>query len=142
LKIDDLKKFARHFNKNTIVLENENIILPTNRTIFRRWNGIHLDTKSKYIIHIKMTKFIEIIKSIVGNNAYFNLLDLSCSVNRTEISVSPWHTQIADRENMEGVEIWGGQRVERNQITEKRKTNRKHKIGTRKSKNYKRKNII
>jgi len=142
LKIDDLKKFIRHFNRNTIVLENENIKLPTNRTIFRRWSGITLHTNHKYIILLKMTKFIEIIKSIVGNNAYFNLLDFSCSVNKANMSVYPWHTQIADRENMEGGEIWGGQRVDRNQRTEKRKTNRKHKIGTRKSKNYKRKNII
>jgi len=141
LKIDDLKKFIRHFNRNTILLENENIKLPTNRTIFRRWSGITLHTNHKYIILLKMTKFIEIIKSIVGDNAYFNLLDFSCSVNRAGMSISPWHTQIADRENMEGVEIWGGQRLERNQRTEKRKINRKYKLGTRKSKNYKRKKV-
>jgi len=151
LKINNLKKFARHFNRNDIILPTTLTGLRTWSGIeFRKWSGLDLDTKSKYIIHIKMTKFIEIIKSIVGNNAYFNLLDFSCSVNKANMSVYPWHTQIADRENMEGVEIWGGakcdgrhtqyalvernQRAKRNQRTEKRKTNRKHKIGTRKSK--------
>jgi hypothetical protein len=155
LKIDDLKKFARHFNRDDIILPTTLTGLRTWTGIgFRKWTGLDLDTKSKYIIHIKMTKFIEIIKSIVGNNAYFNLLDFSCSVNKANMSAYPWHTQIADRENMEGGEIWGGQGLERNQRvernqrakrnkrTEKRKTNRKYKIGTRKSKNYKRKKVL
>ena len=33
LKIDDLKKFIRHFNRNTIVLENENKVLQIGRTL-------------------------------------------------------------------------------------------------------------
>lgn len=108
LKIDDLAAFAEHFRSGFRRPGSEQILMPTNRTGFIEWSGIELDLTSKYIVYIKMSKFVEIIKSIVGENAYFNLLDFSCSVDRAETPVYKWHTQIADPENMEGVEIWGG----------------------------------
>lgn len=142
LKISDLKIFTERFHRGIIRLGSEQIILPTNQTGFNEWTGLELDLTSNYIVHIKMTKFIEIIKSIVGNDAYFNLLDFSCSVNRSERSVYIWHTQIADRENMEGVEIWGG--VKRNRGAKRNcrhQRSSRHKMRTRKSKHHKRTKI-
>jgi hypothetical protein len=148
LKINDLKLFAEYFNRGFTRLGSEQIVLPTNMTGFIEWSGIELDDKSKYIIHIKMSKFVEIIKSIVGENAYFNLLDFSCSINRTEMPAYKWHTQIADRENMEGVEIWGG--VKRNcrhtkcalvKRNRRHQRNSRHKMRTQKSKHHKRTKI-
>lgn len=109
LKIDELKQFAQNISGREIGTPgSEPIVMPTDEITFLNWSGIQLDSKSKYIIRIKMSIFIELIKSIVGENAYFNLLDFSCSNNRAETPVYKWHTQIADVENMEGVEIWGG----------------------------------
>lgn len=109
LKIDKLKQFAQNISGREIGTPgSEPIVMPTDEFTFLNWSGIQLDDSSQYIIRIKMSKFVELIKSIVGENVYFNLLDFSCSNNRAETPVYKWHTQIADVENMEGVEIWGG----------------------------------
>lgn len=109
LKIDELKQFSQNISGSEIRTPgSEPIVMPTDEFTFLNWSGIQLDSESEYIVRIKMSKFVELIKSIVGENAYFNLLDFSCSNNRAETPVYKWHTQIADVENMEGVEIWGG----------------------------------
>ena len=108
LKVADLKAFAETFNYQINSLGSEPINLPTNPTGFHIWSGIELSLDGKYIVKIKMSKFVEIIKSIVGDNAYINLLDFSCSPNASGNPARSWDMQIADVENMEGVEIWGG----------------------------------
>lgn len=108
LKMDDLHEFAKHFGRDFERLGSEHIEMPTNRTGFIIWSGIELDLKSENIVRIKMSKFVELIKSIVGENVYFNLLDYSCSNDRTETKAYKWNTEIADVENMQGVEVWGG----------------------------------
>lgn len=134
LKIDDLTAFAEHFGRGFRRPGSEQILLPTNLTGFTEWSGVELDLTSKYIVHIKMSKFVEIIKSIVGENAYFNLLDFSCSVDRAETQVYPWHTQIADAENMEGVEVWGG--MKRNPRVERNPRGKKRPIRTKRRRNH------
>ena len=115
LKIKDLEKFASVFGNEI-------------GSRLRIGTQIVLSSEGDFIFKIKMSKFIELIKSIVGENNYFNLLDFSCSVNKTDQPVRFYNTQIADIENMSGEELWGGKKNKTQKI--KNKKNKKNKSKT------------
>ena len=90
---------------------------------------------------IKMSKFIEIIKSIVGDDNYFNIIDYSCSVNVTDVKKRNYNIQPLDIENIAGEKKWGGKRKNTKTKTNKKKIIKRKRLivkkGTKKRK-YKR----
>jgi hypothetical protein len=127
LYVDQFKKFASFFGTNINNFDSENFESTYNDLDFRLWTGIELSKNKKKIMKIKMSKFVEIIKSIVGADNYFNLIDYSCSVNVTNVKTRNYNIQPLDIENIAGEKKWGGKR----RMTNKRKmtkTNKKRLI--------------
>lgn len=110
LIVDDFIFFARVFGMNISKFSTEMYIVPSTDFSFKLWSGIELSPDGKLIMKIKLSKLIEIIKMIVGPNNYFNLLDFSCSVNKTDVKIRDYNITAADIENMAGEEIWGGKK--------------------------------
>jgi hypothetical protein len=138
LYVDQFKKFASFFGTNINNFDSEIFESTYNDLDFRLWTGIELSKNKKKIMKIKMSKFIELIKSIVGSDNYFNLIDYSCSVNVTNVNIKGYNIQPLDIENIAGEKKWGGKR--RMTKTNKRritKTNKKRLI-KRKNKFFKR----
>ena len=108
--IDDFKEFARVFGININNFGSEYFNRDNDDTGFSIWSGIELSKDKKNIMKIKMSKFIEIIKSIVGADNYFNLIDYSCSVNVTGVKKRDYNIQPLDIENIAGEKKWGGKR--------------------------------
>jgi hypothetical protein len=110
LYVDDFKEFARFFGTNINNFGSEYFNKDNDDTGFSIWSGIELSQDKKIIMKIKMSKFIEIIKLIVGDDNYFNLIDYSCSVNVTNIKKRDYNIQPLDIENIAGEKKWGGKR--------------------------------
>lgn len=113
LIVDDFIFFARVFGTNISKISTEKFNAPSTDLSFKLWSGIELSPDGKLIMKIKLSKLIEIIKMIVGPNNYFNLLDLSCSLNKTDVKIRDYNKSAADIENMAGEEIWGGKKIKR-----------------------------
>jgi hypothetical protein len=113
LIVDDFIIFARAFGMNISKFSTEMFIVPSSDLSFKLWSGIELSPDGKLIMKIKLSKLIEIIKLIVGPDNYFNLLDLSCSLNNTDVKIRDYNKTAADIENMAGEEIWGGKKIKR-----------------------------
>jgi hypothetical protein len=75
LIISELQKFAKMFDGVVPELKSENFNIDS-------WSGIELSSDNKEIITIKLSKFVEIINSILKNTrkkCNYNLIDESCS---------------------------------------------------------------
>lgn len=118
---DDFKEFARVFGININNFGSEYFNRDNDDTGFSIWTGIELSKDKKNIMKIKMSKFIEIIKSIVGADNYFNLIDYSCSVNVTSVKKRDYNIQALDIENIAGEKKWGGKRKNTKTKTNKKK---------------------
>ena len=113
LYISELKKMAHTFGTNVPELNSENFDSNGNANDFdfTQWSGIQLSDNKEIIMKIKMSKFVEIIKQIVGPNNFFNLIDYSCSVNRTRNLLDKpkyYFTEPINEENAAGEKKWGG----------------------------------
>jgi hypothetical protein len=113
LYISELKKLSHIFGTNVPNLNSE--IFDSNGNAndfdFTEWTGIELSNNKEIIMKIKMSKFVEIIKQIVGPNNFFNLIDYSCSVNRTRSLLDKpkyYFTEPINEENAAGEKKWGG----------------------------------
>lgn len=113
LIVDDFIFFARAFGMNISKFSTEMFVVPSSDLSFKLWSGIELSPDGKLIMKIKLSKLIELIKLIVGPDNYFNLLDLSCSVNKTDVKIRDYNKTAADIENMAGEEIWGGKKIKK-----------------------------
>jgi hypothetical protein len=128
LYISELKKLADVFGTNVPELDNENFNINGNANDlnFTEWSGIQLSDNKEIIMKIKMSKFVEIIKNIVGTNNFFNLIDYSCSINRTRNLLDKpkyYVTEPINEENAAGEKIWGG----KNKNKKRKNTNLKQK---------------
>lgn len=145
LYVDDFKEFARFFGTNINNFGSEYFNRYSNDTSFKEWSGIELSydkfDKEEIIMKIKMSKIIEIIKSIVGDDNYFNIIDYSCSVNVTDVKKRNYNIQPLDIENIAGEKKWGGKRKNTKTKTNKKKIIKRKRLivkkGTKKRK-YKR----
>ena len=75
LIISELQKFAKIFNGVIPELKSEKFTIDS-------WSGIELSSNNKEIITIKLSKFVELINSILkntGKKCNYNLIDESCS---------------------------------------------------------------
>ena len=113
LIVEDFIIFARAFGMNISKFSTEMFIVPSTDLSFNLWSGIELSPDGKLIMKIKLSKLIEIIKLIVGPDNYFNLLDLSCSVNKTNVKIRDYNKTATDIENIAGEEIWGGKKIKK-----------------------------
>ena len=116
LYISELKKLADVFGTNVPELNSEifDSSGKANDLNFTEWSGIQLSDNKEIIMKIKMSKFVEIIKNIVGTNNFFNLIDYSCSINRTRNLLDKpkyYVTESINEENAAGEKIWGGKKV-------------------------------
>lgn len=79
LNMDDLVKFSNFFGG---VVPEMNSAIFTKNMVPKNWSGIHLNEDRTFILSIRMSKFVEIIKNIlqyVGKKIKINLIDYSCS---------------------------------------------------------------
>ena len=122
LNMDDLVKFCDFFGG--VIPELHSVEL-TQNMVPKNWSGIYLNEDRKNILDIKMSKFVEMMKIIlggVGKKIKINLIDYSCSkyyANKSLTCEFPG----SDIENFAVEHKFGGKR--KNKTKRKRRKNMK-----------------
>ena len=118
--MNDLVKFSDFFGG--VIPEMHSVKLLQNM-VPKNWSGIYLNDDRENILDIKMSKFVEIIKNIlggVGKKIKINLIDYSCSkyyANKSLTCEFPG----SDIENFAVEHKFGGKR--KNKTKRKRRKN-------------------
>ena len=113
LIVENMKKLARIFGKEWEMPVSQTFNRETDS--FYEWSGFGLFPSGRTIKDMKMTKFVEIIKSFVFPNSKINLIDSSCYVARDYGAKAFYELQHKDLENAGG----------KKKRTRKRKSKRK-----------------
>ena len=129
LIISELQKFANIFDGVIPELKSEKFTIDS-------WSGIELSSNNKEIITIKLSKFVELINSILKNTkkkCNYNLIDESCSKDINDPFVREIFPGFDIENTFTEKEVFGGKnkkkRKRKNTILKKRiknKTKRKY----------------
>lgn len=120
LNMDDLMKFINFFGG---VIPEMHSATFTQNMVPKNWSGIYLNEDRTFILSIRISKFVEIIKNIlkhVGKKIKINLIDYSCSkyyANKSLTCEFPG----SDIENFAVEHKFGGKR--KNKTKRKRRKN-------------------